>query len=858
MSLFNSTTLFLGLSAESALFSKVAADALANADAIGMDVGVLQEALSEADPLRGEQFRQTLYEKMIPAFGAGNDWEGRRAQFALAQLVRGIASQEEWIHVLESVKAKGKFRDKNEIFWVTNIDPLASSRAQLSATMTTVHVAETTDRQNRKALGYLGARAAFGEEEARNMLSLVAKGASDMARSAAMILSYLPELADMAETNDRIEFAMKAKALLEIRENDIHLEEKSADWKELGRKMIDFEAGIVQTLRTLDYKKETVFYGWKQHANANKIYHDEVMTPFGNFRKIGEKMVCGELTADSPLPGWYFGEIDPEELAGIVKMTTRKNLYAILIAPLHLKINIPDGIRLLMSEKERFELRMAIGELINNALKYYDPQKSERWIEIRWDKENRKLVIADNGKGEIGKVVHGTGFGMGIVNGRLEDIRWKMEIDSQEGIGSTMVLSPPSGTLQNLDFDLDALTPEQINAMTPEDQIGVAERVFMTIESHSVILFKNLSDIPSDLPREEFSERWEKTYSDYENEIRRLHTLEEISKTSPVAELYRALWSAIRLISYAQIFAGRVPKRLKEDPAFTPETAKSMLQDPLRVISRRLKAEPYYGAESGFVELQDALFTWLDKNFPARIRLRDGWEFTGRREQAPSGGVQRFTPPSWPPDPDRDIHFRSYLNLLGWKMKVATSKEGAIRVTLTAEDSTVTEAIPDLLKKLRSDVEELFTGNEMVVRSLKPGDLDALIEQKDLFEREFKRLLSLFPRSENVSLSIVSMEINESLAQVGAALLSEINTSIDELKELDGERRLQEWQRIMGEIPVYHPRKMQDLQLGRSLAEWLHDPTIQSNPFFSLPWPPDFENDLGLKTAMAHLEEITP
>ena len=102
------------------------------------------------------------------------------------------------------------------------------------------------------------------------------------------------------------------------------------------------------------------------------------------------------------------------------------------------------------------------------------------------------------------------------------------------------------------------------------------------------------------------------------------------------------------------------------------------------------------------------------------------------------------------------------------------------------------------------------------------------------------------------------MEINESLAQVGAALLSEINTSIDELKELDGERRLQEWQRIMGEIPVYHPRKMQDLQLGRSLAEWLHDSTIQSNPFFSLPWPPDFENDLGLKTAMAHLEEITP
>jgi signal transduction histidine kinase len=106
-------------------------------------------------------------------------------------------------------------------------------------------------------------------------------------------------------------------------------------------------------------------------------------------------------------------------------------------------------------------VQLALVNLAWNAVKYSDPAKPERWIEIRASatEHDVKVEVQDNGIGipaenrdrvfrrfarahpEHGD---GTGLGLPIARDALRQIGGDIEVESEEGSGSTFVISVPT------------------------------------------------------------------------------------------------------------------------------------------------------------------------------------------------------------------------------------------------------------------------------------------------------------------------------------------------------------------------------------------------------------------------------
>ena len=110
---------------------------------------------------------------------------------------------------------------------------------------------------------------------------------------------------------------------------------------------------------------------------------------------------------------------------------------------------------------DKFHLEIVMGNLLSNAIKYQDYQKDDPFISIQLKKEERKTVIevADNGIGipkkfqdqlfglffRASNQAFGSGLGLYIIKHTLRKLGWELELDSDEGVGTTirMVFTAP-------------------------------------------------------------------------------------------------------------------------------------------------------------------------------------------------------------------------------------------------------------------------------------------------------------------------------------------------------------------------------------------------------------------------------
>lgn len=104
----------------------------------------------------------------------------------------------------------------------------------------------------------------------------------------------------------------------------------------------------------------------------------------------------------------------------------------------------------------RTEIMFIFRELVCNSVKYQDFAKLEScWVKIHFDRVRRAFVVEDNGIGiaDTSKIweegfrekrtkrqVDGTGHGLSIVRRRTESLGWKIEVESQVGVGSKFSL----------------------------------------------------------------------------------------------------------------------------------------------------------------------------------------------------------------------------------------------------------------------------------------------------------------------------------------------------------------------------------------------------------------------------------
>ncbi len=134
------------------------------------------------------------------------------------------------------------------------------------------------------------------------------------------------------------------------------------------------------------------------------------------------------------------------------------SLYTYLPGFKEIKFTINVGIEL-QFVSEWSTVNSIVQNLIENSIKYIDPDKKEHFVSITVDKGKNdvKIIVADNGTGisaehqkrifemffRASNSVEGTGLGLFILKRGVERLKGDVHLESEEGIGTTFTVSLP-------------------------------------------------------------------------------------------------------------------------------------------------------------------------------------------------------------------------------------------------------------------------------------------------------------------------------------------------------------------------------------------------------------------------------
>lgn len=126
-------------------------------------------------------------------------------------------------------------------------------------------------------------------------------------------------------------------------------------------------------------------------------------------------------------------------------------------------INYPENINDLTVHYDEKILELTLTNLINNAIKY-SPENTEIDISVIEEKDKLHISVKDRGMGipekdqkfifnpyyraENAELVQGTGIGLNIVKGHLENLDGQIYFESKEGEGSTFTISIPYSPIE--------------------------------------------------------------------------------------------------------------------------------------------------------------------------------------------------------------------------------------------------------------------------------------------------------------------------------------------------------------------------------------------------------------------------
>lgn len=112
---------------------------------------------------------------------------------------------------------------------------------------------------------------------------------------------------------------------------------------------------------------------------------------------------------------------------------------------------------------DKTRMGFILNNLISNAIKYQDPEKSENWVQVDFfnDEEKAEIRVADNGVGIAADILPrifdiyyrasnkstGAGIGLYVATEAVELVNGKMDVESEQGQGTTFVVTIPNRKL---------------------------------------------------------------------------------------------------------------------------------------------------------------------------------------------------------------------------------------------------------------------------------------------------------------------------------------------------------------------------------------------------------------------------
>ncbi len=418
------------------------------------------------------------------------------------------------------------------------------------------------------------------------------------------------------------------------------------------------------------------------HTLLNQIYSLEgAGTTLIDFPKAGMSLETGHLIS-------LFGSLGQASgLKAVILSAVSKVVIAAAARGIQIEVDVP--LYLAIAEEHQEKLADSLTELLQNAVKYSDPQKGQKTIRIAWDPKQLGLTVVDNGIGmkepqriwEEGyqespdATADRGGLGLAIVKKDLAEIGWQISVESTPDIGSTFTLTPPAAAEP---FDLKLLTPEIINTMPPEEKIRLAKQLFLELKKAALTAINAVERLrENDVEKLRVLKDWL-----IRGRIREIDSLFPGDPSPPITYLLTSLSSSVQqypLSVEAAIEYGLIQLQTGE---WNWEKAKEY------ILERKNQEETALVDQHGFKydkSQREISVDLVHYYLRSRSPLQESWEesrwvlhFPKTCEppsKTPPHGLKHSP---WPPDPANDIALKTILELLGWRMTVEETAENIV------------------------------------------------------------------------------------------------------------------------------------------------------------------------------------
>ena len=295
----------------------------------------------------------------------------------------------------------------------------------------------------------------MGDSVAFDMVSEIAATQIPVAPIARIILERWETFKPLAEAKSQMDFYRLVAGLMrKERDRAFSLFDGGTLPAEVVASLFYFACAINGIYKWIE--KNKMFHPSQSLDEVSVFYHDHVANPLQSWASLGRGLGTSPITLPLPLPKLRLDIARKGELKNYVYEAVRRDLLTIAARKIDVEIDVPDGISLDIPDYLTADLSDSIVNLVQNAIKYSDPAKEEKWIRIKWDGDLKILTIADNGLGisnieaalqghrehpEIGG--EGVSLGLPSVKERLKALGWKMSTESQVGVGTTVTLTLP-------------------------------------------------------------------------------------------------------------------------------------------------------------------------------------------------------------------------------------------------------------------------------------------------------------------------------------------------------------------------------------------------------------------------------